>query len=28
VLALPQGANQVDFQFHPVDIERLQTRTR
>lgn len=28
VLALPQGANQVDFQFHPVDIERLRTRTR
>ncbi|MEH6492541.1 hypothetical protein [Halopseudomonas sp.] len=28
VLALPQGANQVDFQFHPVDIERLRARRR
>ncbi|MGY8811398.1 MAG: hypothetical protein ACKVK5_10230 [Pseudomonadales bacterium] len=28
VLAMPQGANQVDFQFHPVDIQRLETRPR
>lgn len=28
VLALPQGANQVDFQFHQVDIQRLQARPR
>lgn len=28
VLALPQGANQVDFQFHPVDIVQLQSRSR
>jgi len=28
VLSLPRGANQVDFQFHPVDIERLEIRNR
>ncbi|WVM88769.1 hypothetical protein UMZ34_22775 [Halopseudomonas pachastrellae] len=26
VLALPQGANQVDFQFHPVDIALIEVR--
>ncbi|MAB25714.1 hypothetical protein ACS8E9_17635 [Pseudomonas neustonica] len=28
VLSLPQGANQVDFQFHPVDIQLLEMRRR
>lgn len=28
VVAMPQGANQVDFQFHPVDIAQLQSRSR
>ncbi|WVM93359.1 hypothetical protein ULG90_05115 [Halopseudomonas pachastrellae] len=28
VLALPQGANQVDFQFHPVDIALIEVRPR
>lgn len=26
VLALPQGANQVDFQFHPEDVARIESR--
>ncbi|MEL0167104.1 MAG: hypothetical protein VW877_03160 [Pseudomonadaceae bacterium] len=28
VLSLPQGANQVDFQFHPEDIALIESRAR
>ncbi|GGE49486.1 hypothetical protein GCM10007421_24670 [Halopseudomonas oceani] len=28
VLSLPQGANQVDFQFHPEDVVLIETRAR